>query len=358
MSEKKSIKIGITHGDTNGIGYEVILGALEDFRINEICTPIVYGSKKLSSYHKKVLNYNNFQFNYINHPNESKKNKPNLIDVCDESLEVEFGVATSDSAKAAFQSLEKAVEDLKNGDIDVLVTAPIHKDGIQEAGFNFPGHTEYLADKLEGNSLMFMVSERARIAVVTGHIPLSEVASSLKPEIIEEKIKTMNDSLKTDFNIRKPRIAVLGLNPHAGDNGLLGKEDKEIIAPVIEKVKEEKIMAFGPFSADGFFGNGGHHNFDAVLAMYHDQGLIPFKTLSFGEGVNFTAGLNCIRTSPDHGTGFDIAGKRAADPSSMLRAIFAGTEIYKSRNMNEELIENQIEPNLWKKVERNKKNKG
>jgi 4-hydroxythreonine-4-phosphate dehydrogenase len=357
MSDNKQIKVGITHGDTNGIGYEVILGALEDFRINEICTPIVYGSKKLSSYHKKVLNFNNVQFNYINHPDESKKNKPNLIDVCDESIEVEFGVATPDSGKAAFQSLERAVEDLKNGAIDVLVTAPIHKDGIQDAGFNFPGHTEYLADKFQGKSLMFMVSERVRVAVVTGHIPVSEVSNNLKPELIEEKLKTMHESLINDFNIRKPRIAVLGLNPHAGDNGLLGKEDKEIIAPVIEKMKAEKIMAFGPFSADGFFGNGSHHNFDAVLAMYHDQGLIPFKTLSFGEGVNFTAGLSAIRTSPDHGTGFDIAGKRIADHSSILRAIFTATEIYKSRHMNLELVENQIEPNLWKKVDRNKKNK-
>lgn len=357
MSDKKQIKVGITHGDTNGIGYEVIFGALEDLRINEICTPVVYGSKKLSAYHKKSLNFADFHFNYIDKAEDSKKNKPNLIDVCDEELEVEFGASTKDSAKAAFQSLEKATEDLKNGAIDVLVTAPINKDGIQDAGFNFPGHTEYLADKFGAQSLMFMVSERARVAVVTGHIPISEVASQLSAEKIEEKLRIMHQSLISDFNIRKPKIALLGLNPHAGDNGLLGKEDIEIITPVIKKMKNEKILAFGPFSADGFFGNGSHHQFDAVLAMYHDQGLIPFKTISFGEGVNFTAGLSGIRTSPDHGTGFDIAGKKTADPSSMLHAIFTGISIFKVRTMNKELLENQIEPNLWKKVDRKRGNK-
>lgn len=353
MESTKIIKIGITQGDTNGVGYEVILGALEDPLVTDLFTPIIYGSRKLASFHKKALDKESIHFNYINKAEEAKSGKLNLIDACSDEINVEFGVPTKESGLAAYQSLEKAVQDLKAGVIDALVTAPINKDNIQSETFNFPGHTEYLASADGGEALMFMVSDKVNIAVVTGHIPISSVAENLSIGKIVAKLKIINQTLKNDFSIQKPKIAVLGLNPHAGDNGLLGKEDLEIIKPAIEKANQMDVFCQGPYPADGFFGNSGYLQFDAVLAMYHDQGLIPFKTIAFGEGTNFTAGLSFIRTSPDHGTGYDIAGKGVADSSSMLTAIFKAIDIAKNRKMNIELSSNKMIPTSKRKSERN-----
>jgi len=348
MSLGKLMKIGITQGDTNGIGYEVIMGALEDSKVLELFTPIIYGSKKSFSEHKQKLEKTEFNVLNINNINEAKSGKINLLEIQDGIDQVEFGKATPAAGKAAYVSLEKALNDLKNGLIDALVTAPINKDNIQSENFKFPGHTEYLAEKDGKEALMFMISEKVKIAVVTGHIPVGEIAKKINQESIVKKLHLINQSLQKDFNIRKPKIAVLGLNPHASDNGLIGKEDLEIVSPAIEKAKSENIFCFGPYPADGFFGNAQYHNFDAILAMYHDQGLIPFKTLAFGEGTNYTAGLSFVRTSPDHGTGYDIAGKGIADSSSMLRAIFWAVDICRSRNIEKGLEDNKLDPNLVK----------
>jgi 4-hydroxythreonine-4-phosphate dehydrogenase len=348
MSLGKLMKIGITQGDTNGIGYEVIMGALEDSKVLELFTPIIYGSKKSFSEHKQKLEKTEFNVLNIKNINEAKSGKINLLEIQDGIDQVEFGKATPAAGKAAYVSLEKALNDLKNGLIDALVTAPINKDNIQSENFRFPGHTEYLAEKDGKEALMFMISEKVKIAVVTGHIPVGEIAQKINQESIVKKLHLINQSLQKDFNIRKPKIAILGLNPHASDNGLIGKEDLEIVSPAIEKAKSENIFCFGPYPADGFFGNAQYHNFDAILAMYHDQGLIPFKTLAFGEGTNYTAGLSFVRTSPDHGTGYDIAGKGIADSSSMLRAIFWAVDICRSRNIEKGLEENKLDPNLVK----------
>ena len=347
----REIKVGITQGDPNGVGYEVIIKTLSDSRMLELCTPIVYGSKSAMNQHIKKINIENFNFQLIKDCSESKKETPNFIDCEQEDFKVTFGESTKASGTSALMALEKAVDDLKKGAIDILVTAPINKDNIQSGDFQFPGHTEYLASKDEKKeSLMFMVSEKLKISVVTGHIPLNEISQKLNSAVILEKITSMEKSLKLDFSIRKPKIAVLGLNPHAGDNGLLGKEDQEIILPAIEEAKKQGILAYGPFAADGFFGSGTFANYDGVTAMYHDQGLIPFKTLSFGQGTNFTAGLSFIRTSPDHGTGFDIAGQNIADESSLRQAIYSGMDIFKHRSTNKELLSNplKLRPNQKK----------
>ena len=343
MISSKDIKIGITHGDPNGIGYEVIIKTLTDHRMLELCTPIIYGSKSALNQHIKKEHKESLKFHFISDTTEANHASPNFLDCVKGDFKVEFGVGTKDSGTAAFKALEKAVTDLKEGKIDVLVTAPINKDNIQSENFKFPGHTEYLAaqdDKKE--SLMFMVSDKLKISVVTGHIPLSEISEAITSESIFNKIVSMEKSLKLDFSIRKPKIAVLGLNPHAGDNGLLGKEDQEIILPAIKKAKEKGMLVYGPFSADGFFGSGTYANYDGVTAMYHDQGLIPFKTIAFGQGTNFTAGLSFVRTSPDHGTGFDIAGKNKADESSLRQALYTGIDIFKNRMMNQDLMSNQL----------------
>lgn len=356
MSEKKEkIKIGITQGDVNGIGYEVILKAFSDLNMLDLCTPIVYGSKKYSAEHKNFLKMEDFMFFFIENAKEAKQNAVNLIDCCDDYDELNIGEPTYSSGKAAYQSLNKAVDDLISGNINALVTAPINKKNIQSESFDFPGHTEFLGNKDEGNqALMFMISEKLKVGVVTGHIPLKDVAASISEEEIMKKLKIMNKSLKNDFNVSKPKIAVLGLNPHAGDNGLLGTEEQEVIITSIQNACKENIIAHGPFPADGFFGSNQHTNYDAVLAMYHDQGLIPFKALSFGEGVNFTAGLTFIRTSPDHGTGYDIAGKNKADASSIRKAIYSAIDISRNRNSNNDLKSNALKPQKmeekrWKK---------
>ena len=343
MITAKDIKVGITQGDPNGIGLEVLLKTFADNRMLELCVPIVYGSLSALKAHQKEIHADSLQFNMISEADQAKHNHPNFLPVGNKDFVPTIGEGNRAGGAEALAALEKAVEDVKSGVIDVLVTAPINKDFIQSEDFKFPGHTEYLAMKDgKGSSLMFLVSDRVRVAVATGHIPVSEVSGRLTKELLVQKVNEIEASLKQDFSISKPKIAVLGLNPHAGDNGLLGKEDVEVIKPVVEQLKEEGKLVFGPLSSDGFFGSGSYRQYDAVLAMYHDQGLIPFKTLAFGSGTNFTAGLSFIRTSPDHGTGYDIVGKGVADESSMRQAIFAAIDIFKNRSLNEELTSNQL----------------
>ncbi|MFI5136953.1 MAG: 4-hydroxythreonine-4-phosphate dehydrogenase PdxA [Sphingobacteriales bacterium] len=345
MSEK--IKIGISIGDVNGIGLEIIIKTLADSPIYDYCTPIVYGHTKVASFYRRTTNVEDLNFFVINHPSEviSKKDhrKPNMINCWEEDVKIEPGVVNPAVGKYSFMSLERATTDLINGDIDALVTAPINKDTIQSDQFNFPGHTEYLQERGGATeSLMFLVSDTLRVGVVTGHIPLAKVAESITTEKIVAKLKLMDNSLRNDFWIRKPRIAVLGLNPHASDNGLIGNEEQTTIIPAIEEARNNNILAFGPYAADGFFANGTYLQFDAVLAMYHDQGLIPFKQIAFESGVNFTAGLNFVRTSPDHGTAYDIAGKNLASEISFREAIFTAIHIVKHRRETLELNENPL----------------
>lgn len=341
MSEK--LKIGISIGDVNGIGLEVIIKALQDNRVLEYFTPIVYGHAKVSSFHRKALGIGDFSFNIINHPGQANPKRANMINCWNEEVRITLGEQTEEGGKFAFLSLEKATADLLEGKLDALVTAPINKSNIQQEGFEFPGHTEYLQAKAGAtDSLMFMLSEELRIGLVTGHIPVKSIASQISTEKILAKIRLMNDSLKKDFWIEKPKIAVLGLNPHAGDNGLIGDEDDAIITPAVQQAYEEGILCFGPYAADGFFAGDAYTRFDGVLAMYHDQGLIPFKHLARRNGVNFTAGLPFVRTSPDHGTGYDIAGKNLASESSFMEALFSATHIVKKRREQEKLSENPL----------------
>lgn len=339
------LKVGITQGDSNGIGYEVIIKALADPRILEQFTPVVYGSSKILNFYKRTIpEVDEFPLNIIAKPSAAQEKKVNLVECLSESSFAEPGRATPDSARAAIVCLEAAVRDLEVGDIDVLVTGPINKQAMSGEGFGFPGHTEYIQDAFGVKDvLMFMVSSRLRIGVVTGHIPLKDVPSHISEKAILGKLHLMNESLKRDFCIDQPRIAVLSLNPHNGDGGLLGSEEKEIIEPAIRKAVEEGILAFGPFSPDGFFGLGHYEKFDATLAMYHDQGLAPFKAIAFDDGVNFTAGLPVVRTSPDHGTAFEMAARDEADPRSMRAAIFAAIDIYRNRKAWEELQEGKME---------------
>lgn len=342
--ERKEILAGISNGDINGIGYEVIIKTLNEPRINEICIPVVYGSPKVAAYHRKAIDINNFTFNNIRNPQEAHPRKPNMINCLDDEVRVELGKATSHSGEAAFKSLEAAVKDLKDGKIDVLVTAPIDKHSIQSDNFRFPGHTEYLQSVFGVDEvLMLMVSENMKIGTVTGHIPLSEVPKQISEKAILSKIRVLNRSLLIDFGIRKPRIAILSLNPHAGDNGLLGTEEAEIIAPAIEKAMKDNILAFGPYPADGFFGSSEFKKFDGILAMYHDQGLTPFKALAFEGGVNFTAGLPVVRTSPAHGTAFDIAGTGQASESSFRQALYLACDIFRNRRQHQDMIANPLQ---------------
>jgi 4-hydroxythreonine-4-phosphate dehydrogenase len=341
--EDKTILAGISQGDINGIGYEVIIKALSDPTINDICTTIVYGSPKVAAYHRKALNVNNFNFNNIRTADEAHAKKANMINCLDDNIRVELGKSTQQGGEAAIISLEKAVEDLKGGKIDVLITAPIDKQNVQSETFHFNGHTDYLKSVAGASEvLMFMISESMRIGMATDHVPLSKVSGLITIELIVHKIRLMNQSLLLDFGIRKPRIAVLGLNPHAGDNSLLGTEEADIIAPAIQQTQKEGIMTFGPFPADGFFGAGSFAKFDGILAMYHDQGLTPFKALSFDSGVNFTAGLPFIRTSPVHGTAFAIAGKGEASENSFRQAIYLACDIFRNRQMYTEISKNPL----------------
>lgn len=337
------IVVGITHGDMNGIGYEVIIKALLDPRLFELFTPVVYGSSKVASYHRKGLNINDFSFNLIKKADQANPKRPNIINVHDKDIKIDLGLSTPEAGELSLLALEAAVEDLKTKQIDVLVTAPINKKNIQSDSFHFSGHTEYLAEKFGvSDFLMLMVSDQTRIGVVTGHIPLNEVSKMITEDLILHKLKIMNESLKKDFGIRKPRIAVLGLNPHAGDEGLIGIEEKTVITPAVEKAFTSGILAFGPFPADGFFGSDNYTKFDGILAMYHDQGLIPFKTIAFESGVNFTAGLPVVRTSPAHGTAYDIAGKDMASPDSLRAAMYLACDIFNNRMMHDELNSNPL----------------
>jgi 4-hydroxythreonine-4-phosphate dehydrogenase len=341
--EKKALVAGISHGDINGIGYEVIIKALSDPSINDFCTPVVYGSPKVAAYHRKALNISNFSFNNIRSVEEAHSRKANMINCLDDNTRVELGKSTPHGGEAALISLERAVTDLLAGKIDVLITAPIDKHNVQSDNFQFSGHTEYLKSKAGVEEvLMFMIGETMRIGIATGHVPLSKVPSLITGELLIRKLKLMNQSLMYDFGIRKPRIAVLGLNPHAGDNSLLGKEEAEIIIPAIQQARSAGILAFGPFPADGFFGAGSFAKFDGILAMYHDQGLTPFKALSFDTGVNFTAGLPFVRTSPVHGTAFPIAGKGEASENSFRQAIFLACDIVKNRQLYTEMSKNPL----------------
>ncbi len=335
------IIVGISVGDINGIGIEIILKTFEDKRMLDFCTPVIFASNRLISYHKKNLKLHNTIFG-INSLDKIADTKINLMNSWSEEVKIELGKSTEIGGKYAYKSLEAATNALKNNQIDVLLTAPISKENIQSEEFNFPGHTEYLEENLEGKSLMILMSDTLRVGLITGHIPISKVSESITPALIKEKVDIMYHSLKQDFSITKPKIAILGLNPHCGDHGIIGDEDDVIIRPTIAEIKETGKLVFGPYAADGFFGSETYKKFDGVLAMYHDQGLAPFKALSFGNGVNFTAGLNKVRTSPDHGTGFDIAGKNNANPSSFKEALFTSLQIFKSRKQYETLTENTL----------------
>ena len=336
MKKNENIIVGISIGDLNGIGSEVILKTFEDNRMLEMCTPIIFANVKIMSFIKRNLKLET-NIHGIDNLNQLVIGKINVLNVWKEDVAINFGTNDQNVGKYAIKSFTTATSALKDGLIDVLVTAPINKYNIQSDEFKFPGHTDYLNQELEGNALMFMVQDNLRVGLVTDHVPVNDVAKHLTAELITKKIETINLSLKQDFSINKPKIAVLGLNPHAGDGGVIGKEDNEIIKPTIKKLFEKGTLAFGPFPADGFFGSSQYDKYDAVIAMYHDQGLIPFKTLSFGNGVNFTAGLNKIRTSPDHGTAYDIAGKGIADHNSFKEAVYTAIDIYHSRNIYTEI---------------------
>lgn len=328
------IKVGITQGDINGIGYEVILKTFADIRMAEMCIPVIYGSAKVASYHRKAMELQPVSFNQINNVKDAVVNKVNIINCINEDTKIEIGQSTAIAGEAAYKSLEKAVADLKNGLIDVLVTAPINKHNIQREDFHFPGHTEYLEERFgkDGDkSLMILIKDSLRIALVTGHIPLADVPKSLTKEKIMDAAMRFEASLKRDFRIGRPRIAVLSLNPHAGENGLLGTEENDIITPAIKELQDKKVLCFGPYPADGFFGAGEFAKFDGILAMYHDQGLAPFKTLAMEDGVNFTAGLPIIRTSPAHGTAYGIAGKNEASEESFRQAVYMAIDTFGNR---------------------------
>lgn len=342
VKRTENIIVGISVGDLNGIGSEVILKSFEDNRMLEFCTPVIFANAKLLSYLKKSLDIN-INIHGIDKLDQLVLNKVNVLNVWKEGVNIDFGVVDDNVGKYAIKSFRAATEALADGFVDVLVTAPINKYNIQSEEFSFPGHTDYLNEQLSGDALMFMVHDNLRVGLATDHLPLQEVSSHITPELLKSKIHTIFESLKADFKINMPKIAVLGLNPHCGDGGVIGDEDDKIIRPVIQELFDSGYKVFGPYSADGFFGNSEYENYDAVLAMYHDQGLIPFKTLSFGNGVNFTAGLNKIRTSPDHGTAFGIAGKGIADSSSFTAALYLSLDVYRNRIEYEELTKNQLQ---------------
>ena len=351
--EGNTIKIGITHGDINGIGYEVILKMLDDNRILELCTPIIYGSAKIAAFYRKALGMQQQQLHQINNVAEARDGAVNIINVVGEECKVEPGQSTKEAGAAAFAALEKAVQDVSAGALDAIVTAPINKDNIQSELFTFPGHTEYLEASVGGKALMVLFNRDIRVALVTTHLPISKIAENITAERIVEKLKIFSDSLRSDFAIVHPRIAVLALNPHAGENGLLGSEEQEVIIPAITAAKEQSVECYGPYAADGFFGSGLFRHFDGILAMYHDQGLAPFKTMAMDSGVNFTAGLPIVRTSPDHGTGYDIAGEGKASEQSMREALYAAIDIARNRERYKEMTANPLRRQYFDKSKDN-----
>jgi 4-hydroxythreonine-4-phosphate dehydrogenase len=346
-------KIGISIGDFNGIGPEVIIKVLSDNRINNICTPIVYGSGKILTKYKRILEMEDFSYHQYNPNSYVNEKKTNVVNCWQENLEIEPGQITEAAGKSALKALQKSTSDLESGFIDAIVTGPINKDNIQNDEFKFPGHTEYYEQKFggDGKSLMMMVTENLKVAMVTGHVPLAKVSSLITKERIQKKLKVLISSLQDDFGIIKPKIAVLGLNPHAGENGLLGKEEIDIISPVISDFRNRGNLIYGPYPADGFFGALSFQKYDAILAMYHDQGLIPFKSLAFDSGVNYTAGLSIVRTSPDHGTAYNIAGRNVASPTSLREAIYLACDVVRARANK---VENSIKINKDKRLARSK----
>ena len=347
MEQERKIRVAITQGDTNGVGYEVILKVFADPTILELCTPIIYGSPKIATYHKKALNLET-NFSIINKAEDARDGRVNLLTCFDDDTKVEFGQASQEAGTAALKALDCAMTDYRKGLYDVLVTAPINKATIQSPGFHFPGHTEYIEASVgdKKKALMILMNDRLRVALVTTHLAIKDVAKAITKEAIIDKATIFHLSLKRDFRISNPRIAVLALNPHAGDNGLLGAEEKDIIAPAIETLASKGIQAFGPYPADGFFGSGAYYHFDGILAMYHDQGLAPFKTIALDNGVNYTAGLPIVRTSPDHGTAYDIAGQGIADENSMRQAIYTAIDVWRSRQQYDEPMQNPL-PKLF-----------
>lgn len=341
VKKAENIIVGISIGDLNGIGSEVILKTFEDTRMLELCTPVIFANAKIVSFLRKELNID-IAIHGIDKIEQLVVGKINVLNVWREGVNLELGKNDDVVGSYAIKSFVAATKALKEGLVDVLVTAPINKYNIQSEEFKFPGHTDYLDKELEGDALMLMVHDDLRVGLLTDHVPVNEVAKHLNEKLISSKIKTIIQTLKQDFEIEKPKVAVLGLNPHSGDNGVIGQEEEKIIKPALKKLFEAGNMVFGPFSADGFFGSAQYEKYDAVIATYHDQGLIPFKTLSFGNGVNYTAGLNKIRTSPDHGTAYEIAGKGVANHESFKEAVYLAIDIFKKRNDYQELIKNPL----------------
>lgn len=341
------IRIGITPGDINGVGYEVVLKTFSDPIMLELCTPIIYGNPKTMAYHRKACELTT-NYNAIYNAGEAKEDRVNLVVISEVENKIEFGQSSPEAGQEALKSLEAAVEDWRQGLIDVIVTAPINKHNIQSEQFHFPGHTEYIQERLgDGQeALMILMNEQLRVALVTTHLPISEVAGGVTGDAILKKLRILNATLQRDFLITHPRIAVLALNPHAGDDGLLGSEEIDIIKPAMLLAEEEKIHVFGPYPADGFFGSRAYEHYDAVLAMYHDQGLAPFKVLAMDDGINFTAGLPVVRTSPDHGTAYDIAGKGIADENSFRQAVYTAIDVWRNRIQYDEAHENPL-PKLY-----------
>ena len=350
MENNRKIKVGITHGDINGIGYEVILKSFSDPAMLDLCTPIVYGSPKVATYHRKAMDIQT-SFTIINNADDAQDGKLNILSCTEDELKVELTKATPEAGKAALDALERALKDYREGDIDVLVTAPINKHTIQSDSFHFPGHTEYIEERVgdDNKALMILLKDDFRVALVTGHIPVKDIAATITKELIMEKMEIFHRSLKQDFGIGCPRIAVFSLNPHAGDNGVIGTEEAEVIIPAMKEMIAKGVQCFGPYPADGFMGSGNFCHFDGILAMYHDQGLAPFKALAMDEGVNFTAGLPIVRTSPAHGTAYDIAGQGIASESSFRQAIYLALDVYRNRMMEAEIHARPLRKQYYEK---------
>lgn len=349
MNKNEKIVVGISIGDLNGIGSEIVLKTFEDSRMLEFCTPVIFASVKTLSFLKKAYELD-LNLHGIDSLDSIVHKKINVFNVWKEAVNIEFGKEDKAIGAYALKSLEAAVAALKNSKIDVLVTAPINKSNIQSETFNFPGHTDYLAKELEGESLMLMISRDLKVGLLTDHVPVKDVASTITRELIESKMKIIHKTLIEDFGIVRPKIAVLGINPHNGDNGVIGNEDDTILRPALDNIRNNGKLVMGPYAADSFFGSGNYKNFDAIIASYHDQGLVPFKTLAFGSGVNYTAGLSKIRTSPDHGTAYDLAGKNKANPESFKEAVFQAIHIFKKREEYQHYAKNPLKVNRRKPV--------
>lgn len=353
MNKKEHLIIGISIGDLNGIGSEIILKTFQDSRMLDFCTPVIFASVKLMSYYKKVFG-SQVNLHGIDSLNKIVPKKVNVYNVWKEGVTINFGEEDPKAGAYSIKSLKAAVEALKKEQISALVTAPIHKSNIQSDDFKFPGHTDYLNQELAGNSMMFMITDTLRVGLLTDHVPVKDVSSTITASLIEQKIKTVHQTLRQDFGIITPKIAVLGINPHTGDNGVIGKEDDQVMRPTLKTLNDAGILAYGPYAADSFFGSGNYKNFDAIIAAYHDQGLVPFKTLAFGSGVNYTAGLERIRTSPDHGTAYDVAGKNQANYESFKEAVFKAIAIYKTRKEYQELSKNPLKKRARKALAKKK----